>query len=103
MSRITPELSVRHTRARVLRQIAGEILSDFECELIAEVSDRRRLCGADAEVTPSEAAVLAEAVAGMETHLRRCWAAGKLRAERDTAVAASRDGASRAVVVELRP
>lgn len=74
MSLISRQLAIIHTRAQVLAQIAGEQLSAFEHELIADIAKRRAAFGSGACVTDLEATILTDAVEGMETALRRTFA-----------------------------
>ncbi|WP_165184767.1 hypothetical protein [Caulobacter soli] len=63
---MSPEIRARHSLAEGLLHIAADALSDFEINLIAEISARRRRFGLEAVVTDIEADVLAGAVTAME-------------------------------------
>ncbi|HUO23672.1 MAG TPA: hypothetical protein VMU59_14240 [Caulobacteraceae bacterium] len=64
---------IKHTRLGVLSQAFGDVLSDFEQELVEEIARRRAAFGDEAPVTPAEQAVVLDALEGIEAHVRRLF------------------------------
>lgn len=80
MSRLTDEQVLTIARAGVLASRQGDLLSDFERELIREIGGRFVEHGRNTVITPAEWIPFSQAVSAM-------WAAERRNAQADMAMA----------------